>query len=114
WEEPDTAEAAIAEAKAQVLVAALNLTGGGWVLPPYPDWTLYHDKKIAAIWGIEDVQELRPDLTADQAWEVLRRVDHQHDPDHGITWETLRLTAEELFPKKRSRTPRRTTRKSSR
>jgi len=67
WDEPDTEEAAIAEAKAQMLVAALNLTGGGWVLPPYPHWTLHHDKQIAAIWGIEDVRELRPDLTADQA-----------------------------------------------
>jgi hypothetical protein len=59
WAEPDTDKAAIAEPKAQMLVAALNLTGGGWVLPPYhPHWTLYHDKQIAAIWGIEDVQEL--------------------------------------------------------
>ncbi len=98
WDEPDTDEAAIAEAKAQMLVAALNLQGGGWVLPPYPHWTLYHDKQIAAIWGIEDVQELRPDLTAEQAWEVLQRVDHHHDADHGITRNTILLAAEELFP----------------
>ncbi len=113
WDEPDTSEAPIAEAKAQMLVAALNLTGGGWVLPPYPDWTLYHDKQIAAIWGIEDVQELRPDLTADQAWEILQRVAHVHDRNHGITRQTLRQTAEEMFPKKRSRRPKRTDRKSN-
>src|SRR5579884_4339857 len=113
WDEPDTDEAAVAEAKAQMLVAALNLQGGGWVLPPYPHWTLYHDKQIAAIWGIEDVQELRPDLTADQAWEILQRVAHVHDRNHGITRQTLRQTAEEMFPKKRSRRPKRTDRKSN-
>ncbi len=107
WDEPDTAEAAIAEAKAQMLVAALNLEDGGCVLPPYPDWTLYHDKQIAPVWGIEDVKELRPDLTDDQAWEVLQRVAHDHDRDHGITRKTVRAIAAELFTKKQRKRSKR-------
>ncbi|HLJ45701.1 MAG TPA: hypothetical protein VKU01_06830 [Bryobacteraceae bacterium] len=107
WDEPDTTEAAMAEAKAQMLVAALNLTGSGWVLPPYPHWTLRHDKQIADIWGIEDVQTLRPKLTADQAWEILQRVDDDHDPNHGITRKTIRRVADELFPESGRRKPKR-------
>src|SRR3569623_559347 len=72
WDEPDTSEAAVAEAKAQMLVAGLNLTGGGWVLPPYAHWLLHQDKQVASIWGSDDVLEVRRDLTIDQAWEVLR------------------------------------------
>ena len=98
WDEPDTTEAAIAEAKAQLIVAALNLTGGGWVQPPHAHWILHQDKQVACIWGVEDVQKLRPDLTNDQAWEVLQRVEHEHDADHGIVWNTLRHAADELFP----------------
>jgi hypothetical protein len=98
WDKPGNSEAAIAEAKAQMLVAALNLTGGGWVLPPYAHWILHDEKQMAPVWGIDDVQEVRPDLTDDQAWDVLQRVDLLHDRDRGITWETLRATAQELFP----------------
>ncbi len=107
WAEPDTHEAAIAEAKAQMLVAALNLTGGGWVLPPYPHWTLRDDKEIAAVWGIHDVKELRPELTDEQAWEVLQRVDDRHDLDHGITRKTIRRVADELFPTSGQQKPKR-------
>jgi hypothetical protein len=115
WDEPDTAEAVIiAEAKARMLVAALNLAGGGWVLPPYPHWTLNHDKQIAAIWGIQDVQELRPDLTDDQAWEILQQVDHHHDRDGGITRNTIRHTANELFPEPGQQRQKRTRVKKAR
>lgn len=107
WDVPDTNEAAMAEGKAQMLVAALNVTGGGWVLPPYPHWTLRHDKRIAYIWGIEDVQELRPKLTADQAWTVLKRVDDDHDRDHGINRDTIRRVSDELFPESGQQKPKR-------
>lgn len=53
--------------------------------------------QIAVIWSIEDVQEVRPDLTADQAWEVLKSVDCQHDANYGVTWNTLADTARYLF-----------------
>lgn len=107
WDHEDTTEAAIADAKAQMLVAALNLPGSGWVLAPYPHWTLHNDKQIAAIWGIEDVQELRPRLTDDEAWAVLQRVDQDHDRDHGITRNTIRRVADELFPESGQKKPKR-------
>jgi hypothetical protein len=54
-------------------------------------------RQIAAIWSIEDVQHVRPDLTDERAWEVLQRVDRYHDCNYGITWMTLEFIAEDLF-----------------
>ncbi|HEX3146676.1 MAG TPA: hypothetical protein VHR66_01155 [Gemmataceae bacterium] len=53
-------------------------------------------KRIAVIWGIEDVQAVRPDLNADQAWEVLQEVSHRASAERGITWDTLLDVAAEL------------------
>lgn len=55
-------------------------------------------RQIAVIWSIEDVQQERPDLNDDQAWEVLQRVEHCHDCNYGITWDHLRMAAHDLFP----------------
>lgn len=100
WGEPDRPEAAIAEAKAQLIVTALNIRGGGWVQRPYRfvHLTLAEQREIAAIWSSGDVQELRPDLTDDQAWAVLQHVENDIDRHRGITWDTLRRVAQELFP----------------
>jgi hypothetical protein len=54
-------------------------------------------RQIAHIWSVEDVQSVRPDLTDDQAWEVLQNVDHHKDAELGITWLTLEMAAEHLF-----------------
>lgn len=54
-------------------------------------------KQIAVIWSIEDVQQVRPDLTGDQAWQVLEEVDRRHDAELGINWQTLEYVAELLF-----------------
>lgn len=54
-------------------------------------------KQIAHIWGIEDVQEVRPHLTDDQAWQVLQHVERHLGSDLGICWETLRIAADDLF-----------------
>jgi hypothetical protein len=54
-------------------------------------------KLVASLWGIEDVQEVRPDLTDDQAWQVLQHVDRQKDATIGITWDTLEWAAQGLF-----------------
>lgn len=54
---------------------------------------------IAIRWGSEDVQEVRPDLTTDQAQEVLQRVLRCHDCNYGVTWDTLEIVADELFPR---------------
>ena len=58
---------------------------------------LAEHKQIAAIWCIEDVQEVRPDLSADQAWEVLQEAERKHDAMMGISWDTLEILADELF-----------------
>lgn len=54
-------------------------------------------RKIAAIWRIEDVKGVRPDLTDDQAWELLQRASDSHDAENGITWTTLEAIADDLF-----------------
>lgn len=54
-------------------------------------------KQIAAIWGIDDVQGVRPDLTDEQAWEVLQAVARYQDAEIGINWLALETIAETLF-----------------
>jgi hypothetical protein len=55
-------------------------------------------RQIAVIWSVDDVQQERPDLNPDQAWKVLQRVKKYHDCNYGITWEHLRMAADDLFP----------------
>jgi len=55
-------------------------------------------RQIAHVWGTGDVRELRPDLDHDQAWHVLLEVERRLDSDSGITWDTVRLVADELYP----------------
>lgn len=54
-------------------------------------------RQIAVIWSIEDVQEVRPDLSEDQCWEVLHYIGRRQDAEVGINWLTLEFAAEELF-----------------
>jgi hypothetical protein len=54
-------------------------------------------RQIAAIWSIEDVQEVRPDLTDDQCWEVLQATRRYHDATIGINWDVLSCHADMLF-----------------
>jgi len=64
---------------------------------------LAEKRKIAPIWCIDDVRGIRPDLTEEQAWEVLQQVGDHHDAEWGISWTTLETTADDLFPKPTSR-----------
>jgi hypothetical protein len=61
------------------------------------DAVLATRRQIAAIWSIEDVQEVRPDLTEEQCWEVLQHVRHDHDATIGINWDVLSCHADMLF-----------------
>jgi len=61
------------------------------------DAILAERHQIALIWGIEDVQEVRPDLTDEQAWQVLQNADRNRDATLGINWDTLECHAEMLF-----------------
>ena len=55
-------------------------------------------RQIAIVWSVEDVQEVRPDLTAEQSWEVLQSCEAAHDCELGITWLSLEVAADVLFP----------------
>lgn len=61
------------------------------------DELLIRRRQIAQVWCVEDVLSVRPDLTADQAWAVLQRVDQTQDASLGITWDSLEWAAAELF-----------------
>jgi hypothetical protein len=58
---------------------------------------LWPRHEIAVVWTIEDVEELRPDLTADQCWSVLQECERTHDAGDGINWHALDATAEAMF-----------------
>lgn len=51
------------------------------------------ERQISIVWGIEDVQSVRPDLTDDQAFAVLKEVEHRHDANIGINWDVLAFNA---------------------
>ncbi len=58
---------------------------------------LWPRREIAVVWTTEDVEELRPDLTADQCWKVLQECERTHDAGDGINWHALDATAEAMF-----------------
>jgi hypothetical protein len=49
-------------------------------------------------WYTSDVQDVRPDLSDDQAWEVLQEIKRTHDATVGINWDVINCTADNLFP----------------
>lgn len=53
---------------------------------------------MAIVWQIDDVLSIRPDLTEEQAGEVLGRVEDCHDASIGVSWDTLEIIADEMFP----------------
>ena len=56
------------------------------------------NKQIAITWHVDDVKSIRPDLTDEQAMDVLREVKRKHNADLGVSWTTLKVVAEDLFP----------------
>ncbi len=52
--------------------------------------------KIAIYWHIDDVKEVAPDPTDDQAREVLRRAKHHHTATIGISWDVLDTIADDV------------------
>lgn len=55
-------------------------------------------KTIEIVWSTEDVQEVRPDLDENQAYEVLIMANKEHDANVGINWEVLESWADYLYP----------------
>ena len=58
---------------------------------------LFSQDWMAEWWSTDDVQGERPDLTDDQAREVLRLLDRQHDAEIGINWQFIRDIADMLY-----------------
>jgi hypothetical protein len=54
-------------------------------------------REAAIVWSAEDVLDVRPDLSLEQASEVLHHVIRQHDANHGIGWQDFEYFAENLF-----------------
>lgn len=53
---------------------------------------------MAIVWQVDDVLSIRPDLTEEQAGEVLGRVEDCHDASIGVSWDTLQIVAEDMYP----------------
>ena len=49
-------------------------------------------------WHIDDVREVRPELTDEQCRTVLRTAKRRHDANIGINWDVLAMWARDLFP----------------
>lgn len=59
-------------------------------------------RQVAVVWSTEDVQGIRPELTDEQAWQVLRQCERVHDCELGITWLLIETVADDLFPQEPS------------
>lgn len=57
----------------------------------------YTADEITITWHTDDVLSVRPDLTKDQALDVLLECKSRHDASVGINWEVIDITAEGMF-----------------
>lgn len=66
------------------------------------------DKSISIVWNVEDVLNCIEDrnielkdgketLSDDECFEVLKFVDHGHDANDGINWDTIEWAIEYLY-----------------
>lgn len=55
-------------------------------------------EEISVKWHFTDVLSVRPKLTDNQAMIVLGEVEHNHDANVGVNWETIEVVADSLFP----------------
>jgi hypothetical protein len=85
------------------LLSATNLELSGNNFDPTTDELIKRiearlNDSIEVIWHLDDVKQIREDLDDDECREVLESVKDRHDCNNGITWETLELMAERLYP----------------
>jgi hypothetical protein len=64
---------------------------------------LEEHRQVAVIWTTDHVRGIRPDLTDDQCWEVLKLCRARWGSCQAIDWETIEKTAGELFGPKPAR-----------
>ncbi len=56
-------------------------------------------KKLISIkWHIDDVLSVRPNLTQQQACEVLAHIRKNHDANVGVNWDVIEIVSDTLFP----------------
>ena len=65
------------------------------------DEALEELRQVAVVWTTDHVREIRPDLSEDQSWEVLKTCRARWGSCQGIDWETLAGTARDLYGKPR-------------
>ena len=56
------------------------------------------NEEIAIVWSVDDVLNIRPELTKDQALDVLLECKSRHDASVGISWDVIDITASKMFP----------------
>ena len=61
---------------------------------------LHENRMIGHFYCIDDVLNLRPDLSFDQAWQILQTMEKSValTPESGLSWDGIRNTADSLFP----------------
>lgn len=62
------------------------------------DRVLGHDPstQIALVWGIADIQNIRPGVTDEVALKVLQQAERRHNAEEGINWVVLENHLDEL------------------
>lgn len=61
------------------------------------DELLQQNRIIGHLWTINDVREVRPQLTEEQAWEVLRESQDSLAVDERLNWNHIEKVADDLF-----------------
>jgi hypothetical protein len=51
---------------------------------------------FSSFWHISDVQEVRQDLSDEQARDVLRFMEHYHDANIGINWDFIEACIDDV------------------
>lgn len=58
-------------------------------------------RQVAIIWSIEDVQELDSSLTDEQAFEILKAFERNHDSSMESMWGDLQYHVDEFKRKEK-------------
>ncbi|KTD71835.1 hypothetical protein Lste_0120 [Legionella steelei] len=56
-------------------------------------------QEISIVWSIEDVLDVRPLLSKEQASIVLQHIKKNHDATIGINWDVIEIVSDDLFLK---------------
>lgn len=80
-----------------IRLVAVNDPDGDLHHPPFIDPLLSAFGQSAVVWSVGDVLDVRPDLSDDQAAEVLHQAIRQHDATLGIGWDTFEYYATTMF-----------------